>query len=279
MADGTNKYQIIVSASINKVSLDGIQKQLDKQKFVISNISLSPEALKKIRDQVSGAINKNKTSSGGEAYAPTNMGDAGDATDKQAKSFDNMANSADKAGKNIGKVKSANQLYIESIGSAIVKTVQWATAMTLFYGTLRQIESGIQYVTDLNKEMTNIRLVTGATKKEVADLAIEYNQLAKELGATTLEVAKGSVQWARQGKSAEETSELLKASVMMGKLANLDQAQSTEYLTSIINGYKLSLEEVMPTVSKLVSLDNSYATSVGRQKLPKRMATYGQYYR
>jgi hypothetical protein len=52
---------------------------------------------------------------------------------------------------------------------------------------------------------------------------------------------------------------------MMAKLANMDQAESTEVLTAIINGYKLSLEEVMPTIDSLVSLDNQFASSVSRQ--------------
>jgi hypothetical protein len=50
----------------------------------------------------------------------------------------------------------------------------------------------------------------------------------------------------------------------MAKLANMDQAESTEVLTAIINGYKLSLSEVNPTISKLISLDNAYASSVGK---------------
>jgi TP901 family phage tail tape measure protein len=49
---------------------------------------------------------------------------------------------------------------------------------------------------------------------------------------------------------------------MMAKLANMDQAQSTEYLTSIMAGYKLEIEDLMPTIDKMVALDNAYATSV-----------------
>jgi TP901 family phage tail tape measure protein len=49
---------------------------------------------------------------------------------------------------------------------------------------------------------------------------------------------------------------------MMSKLANMDTAQATEYLTSMINGFKISVDDVVPTIDKLVALDNSFATSV-----------------
>ena len=48
----------------------------------------------------------------------------------------------------------------------------------------------------------------------------------------------------------------------MSKLANMDTAQATEYLTSMINGFKISVDDVVPTIDKLVALDNSFATSV-----------------
>ena len=42
----------------------------------------------------------------------------------------------------------------------------------------------------------------------------------------------------------------------------MDTAQATEYLTSMINGFKISVEDVVPTIDKLVALDNAFATSV-----------------
>ncbi len=151
----------------------------------------------------------------------------------------------------------------DMMGIAMKKMIMWAAAAEILYGTMRKIGEGIQYIRDLNKELTNIQIVSGMSKEQIGSLALQYNNLAKELGATTLEVAKGSLEWVRQGKTAEETQQLLRASVMMGKLAALDQAQSTEYLTSIMNGYNLKIEEIMPTIDKMVALDNAYATSVG----------------
>ena len=78
----------------------------------------------------------------------------------------------------------------------------------------------VKPLVDLNKELTNIQLVTGQTDQEVAKLGVGYNNLAKEMGATTLEVTKGSLEYIRQGKTAEETQTLLKNTMMVAKLGS-----------------------------------------------------------
>lgn len=151
----------------------------------------------------------------------------------------------------------------QSINTAITRTIQWTIATTALFASLHALQNGIQYIIDLNKAMTSIAIVTGSSQEEIKQLSREYNDLAKEIGATTLEVAEGSLEWVRQGKNAEETAMLLKNSMMMSKLAALDSAQATEYMTSIMNGFNLSAEDMASVLDKLVALDNSYATSVG----------------
>jgi TP901 family phage tail tape measure protein len=148
------------------------------------------------------------------------------------------------------------------------QTIEYAASVGLVFGALRQLKEGIQYVSDLNKELVNIQVLqqTGAqTNEEIAQLAVGFNDLARGMGATTIEVAKGSTEWLRQGKSIAETQELLKSTLMLSKLGNLDTAQSTEYLTAIVNGFKLSASDATTVVDKLIAIDNIAATSAGRE--------------
>jgi len=155
--------------------------------------------------------------------------------------------------------------FAKQIGVAIQRTIEWAAAMGLVYGAFNQLKKGIGFLVELNKEMTNIQIVSGATDAEVARLALDYNKLAKEMGGTTVEIAKGSLEWIRQGKTAAETQELLRSTMMMAKLGNMETAEATEYLTSIINGFKLKASETEDVVSALVAADNMAATSVARR--------------
>ena len=63
-----------------------------------------------------------------------------------------------------------------------------------------------------------------------------------------------SLEFIRQGKNAEETATLIKNSMMMSKLANMSSVESTEALTAIMNGYKLSAEETTSVVDRLVAI-------------------------
>lgn len=48
---------------------------------------------------------------------------------------------------------------------------------------------------------------------------------------------------------------------MLSKLGAIDSAQSTEYLTAVLNSYKLETEDAVSVVDKLVAVDNAAATS------------------
>ena len=168
---------------------------------------------------------------------------------------------------NIAKSKRAAgavRNWADNIKNAIIQTVSYTFSLGTLRAAQQLLNEAIDFAIELNKEMTKIQLlqVEGAqTDEEINSLAQSYNGLAKELGATTLEVAKGSVEWLRQGKTIAETTELLRASTMLSKLGNMDAAESTEYLTSAVNGYGLAAEEAAGIVDKLIAVDNVAATS------------------
>ena len=160
------------------------------------------------------------------------------------------------------KVSDINNNILNTLVNNAKKVAEWAISTGLIYGSLKEIRDAMEYIVSLNKEMTNIRIVTGVSAEEAGAIAVQYNELARALGATTLEIAQGSVEWHRQGKTVEETSKLMEATMAMSKLGNMESAQATEYLTSTLNGFKMGAEDAMGVVDNLIMLDNEYATSV-----------------
>jgi len=160
-----------------------------------------------------------------------------------------------------GATESTNGFSRQMLQS-IKSAAQYALSIGIVYKALQQLQDGVQYIKDLDKEMRNVQIVAGYTDETIQGLAVQYNSLAKEMGATTLEVASGSLEWVRQGKTIEETQELLQSTLMLSKLGNVDAADATEYLTSILNGFKLEAKDSVGVVDKLVAIDNAAATSV-----------------
>ena len=128
-------------------------------------------------------------------------------------SFDTLNKELVIARSNLRSVNADGEGFTEMITLAAKKVVIWAVATTAIYGSIKAIREGIEYIRELDKELTNIRVVTQITSEEVAALAQNYNELAQSLGVTTLEVAQGSTEWLRQGASIEETQEVLRSTI------------------------------------------------------------------
>jgi hypothetical protein len=172
----------------------------------------------------------------------------------------NIANAKAKDG--LDATRTSLGSFTKEMKVAIVRSIEWGIAMGGIYGSLHKIREGIEFIKDLNKNITNIRVVTGMTSQEMNSLSENYNNIAKEMGATTNELMQGATEWFRQGKSLVETEELVKASIIESKLAAIDSAQATEYLTAILNGFKLESKDVIGVIDQMVAVDNATATSV-----------------
>ena len=183
--------------------------------------------------------------------------------DEEVKGLRTKITETERAKAAVGSLGKDTESFSQQIGIAIKRTVEWSLAMGLVYGAMNQIKKGIAFINDLDASLTSIQLVTGQTTEEVRALGAQFNVTAKELGSTTEAIAQGSLEFIRQGKTIAETNELIRVSTMQAKLANLDAAQSTEFTTSIMNGFQLEAGDMLGVLDKLVALDNSYATSVG----------------
>lgn len=124
------------------------------------------------------------------------------------------------------------------------------------------IRQSIDTVIELNTAMTDVQMVTGETASQTAELAKEYSEMAQSLGATTTQIANGASEWLRQGKSVEETNQLLEASMVLSKVGAIESSQATELLTSTLNGYKMEAEDAMHVVDAMSKVDLEAATSV-----------------
>ena len=167
--------------------------------------------------------------------------------------------------KNAKEVTEAHNKDLQNQGKLLGDTIKNFAKFTLYYQALNTAKQAVNEMLatmkELDKAFTDIQMVTGGTQEETAQLAKEYNGLAKEMGSTTVEVAEGAGEWLRQGKTAEETTTLLKASMTLSKVGAIESSQATELLTSSLNGYKIEAQDAMSIVDKMSAVDLAAATS------------------
>lgn len=144
----------------------------------------------------------------------------------------------------------------------LLKFSQYFFGGGLIAGITNAIKQSASYAVEMDKYMTNVRIITGQSAQEVSNLTNEYIELGKAMGSTSQQVAQIAEDFYRQGRSAAETQELIRSTLMMANLSGMGASESTEYMTSIMNGFKMDVNEAEDVVSKLVAVDNSAATSV-----------------
>lgn len=122
-------------------------------------------------------------------------------------------------------------------------------------------KESIETVKELNDAAVSLQMATGKNYEYISQLMKSYNELGQEIGATTKSVAESADAWLRQGHTIEDTNTLINDSMILSKIANMDSADSTKYLTSAMQGYKVAVGDVIGIVDKLSAVDLVSANS------------------
>lgn len=174
-------------------------------------------------------------------------------TQKNIKDVDAQIRTAQKSSASFGDtLKKA--LNIGSSAAVVAKGFQ------LIRSAARDAKDAIK---DFDAAITDVRTVTAKSYEDARNLVEGYNALGKTLGATTKEATDAGVTWLRQGKTVQEANDLIRQSMMLSKIGFVDSADAAEYLTSALNGYRLSAQDAASVVDKLAILDSSAAVTAG----------------
>lgn len=150
------------------------------------------------------------------------------------------------------------------IKRAAMRVTDFGLAAKLMNKLPQDLQKIVQYTKELDKAMTNVRIVGGYTAEQAKVLTARYTELGRTLGATTTEIAEGMDTWLRQGYSAEDQLEaLVSASTKLSKLGMISASEATTALTSSLKAFNLAAEDAIRVVDKLTKVDAQAAVSAG----------------
>ena len=172
---------------------------------------------------------------------------------KEVEKVDNSIKSATKSTKTFGDTLKTSA----KLGAAYSITSQ------AFQAIREAASAAKEAVQEFDAAVMDLRMATGGTYTDVSNLVKEYNELGQAIGATTKEISSGADSWLRQGHSISDTNILIKDSMILSKVAELESAEATQYLTSAMKGYKVEVEDVIGIVDKLTAVDLVSATEAG----------------
>ena len=164
-----------------------------------------------------------------------------------------------KLGEAYKEVSNRNLSFVNQMGIAMTRLIQWGISTHLLYSNLRKMQEGVEIVKELNKELTQVAVITGNTKEETQQLAQSYAVLGKEMGKTAKEISEINTELIRQGLPAEESYNRMQTILKLSAAGGLAASETMSIITSSVNALG---EDAVRTADVLLKAGNISASSV-----------------
>ena len=195
------------------------------------------------------------------------------------RSFVNLANSI--ASSEI-PLKRTSKL-LDNTWDNLKKTIGWQFSSSLVHGFIGSIQQAVGYAQDLNKSLTDIRIVTGQSSEQMALFAREANAAAKNLSTTTTDYTKASLIYYQQGLSDAEVKERTETTIKMANATGTSAQKVSDQMTAIWNNYDNGTKSLTHYADVMTALGAATASSTdeiaqGLQKFASISDTVGLSY-
>lgn len=108
----------------------------------------------------------------------------------------------------------------------------------------RILQDTIQTTKELDAAMTETAVVTDFSVADMWKELPRYTKLAKDLGATIQGVYETMTLYYQQGLKTEEVVEVGTETLKMARIAGLDYAKATDFMTAALRGFNMEINEV-----------------------------------
>lgn len=168
--------------------------------------------------------------------------------------------------------------------TTLKNTARWQISSSILHGFMGAVQQAYGYAQDLNKSLNNIRIVTGYSKEEMADFAIQANKAAKSLSTTTVAYTDAALIYYQQG--IRDQAEIAGRTATTVKLANVSRQSAEEVsqqMTAIWNNFydgSKSLEYYADAITALgaTTASSSEEIATGLEKFAAVSKTVGLSY-
>ena len=141
-------------------------------------------------------------------------------------------------------------------------TVRWGVIASGFQYVLNSAHSAVQYMADLDKSLTNIRMVTDESKESMREFAKYANEAAKGLGNTTVAYTDAALIYAQQGYDLSDQKVLADYTLKVANATGQETGEVSEQMTALINGFQLSVEDVGSALDVMAKVANTSAADL-----------------
>ena len=263
-----NTYNNQLSSAVQKAKQDILDYQtaLEQNKQKLNDVKTAMASLDEALNNGSiqnaqaaynnakAALDKFEQSTTHAAQSQVNLGTAMGASNAKLKSY-----KAELASfrSQLDTIQSADNLFYR-LTSGVKRLVGFGAVLTQ---VRRGIQLAVSQIKDLDSAMNGISVVTNMSTAELWGQINTYMAIAKQYGVTTEGTYQVSQLYYQMGLDTSSVMELTTETLKMAKIANLDYANATDYMTTAMNGFGMTANDASHIVDVYSELASIAATN------------------
>ena len=216
-----------------KLKLDtNLNQRNEYQSFkdTLSDIEQNPETISQI-DSLNAKINEQAQLI---QNLQTELAELSNAAQAGAKAEKEAGDSAEKAG---DQCEVAREQFTRLASSAeLLSKIKFAIKNWFGFNevinlTKNSVRKMVQSIVELDDVMTQISIVTNMSQDDLWNQMDTYSRMAEQYAVSIKGTYEVSQLWAQQGLQYNQVMQLTEETLKMAKIANLDYAEATDYMT------------------------------------------------
>ena len=165
----------------------------------------------------------------------------------------------------------------------LANTVKWQISSNITHGIMGELQTAYYYAKDLDRALTDIKIVTEDSAGSMANFAERANKAAQALSTTTKDYAQASLIYYQQGLNDKEVEARTAVTIKMANAAGESASKVSDQLTAVWNNFydgSKSLEYYADVMTKLgaYTASSTDEISAGIQKFASVANTIGLSY-
>ena len=261
-ASGLNKLQQqlnAVSESFSKLNKNSSIYSSEAYNADIQKISKIQKALAQSFNSNLNVLDLNKFSKGISDMPLSDIQAMMSKTTEGAAAFTNILGTIGKIDTGFKSISSVTDKIINTFGN----TVRWGITASIFQTIQNSLYRSVDYVKDLDTSLNNIQIVTGASSENMRNFSLKANEAAANLGASTVAFTDAAQLYAQNGYSEEDYTKLAELTTKVANVTQQSTSDVSEQITSLMAGYKMSIEEADDALSGMAVVAAESASDLG----------------
>lgn len=145
----------------------------------------------------------------------------------------------------------------EAFGSRVIQRI----AQTLLLTLLRALKQVYDNVKKIDTAMTELKIVTKATSKQMNDAAKNISKAAREIGTSIADLTQSTTVYARLDYDLKDAQTLAEKTTIYAKVAGVDVNEATTNITGIIKAFNIGADGLESVLDQLIWIGNSFPIS------------------